>query len=119
MSTNYASKVIKVAEKEVGYLEKKSNSQLESKTANAGYNNWTKYADYFDKKHPDFYNGKKNGFDWCDMFVDWCFVQAYGYETGRKLLCQPLHSTGAGCPYSAQFYKDKETDRTYREWVES
>lgn len=107
MSTNYASKVIKVAEKEVGYLEKKSNSQLESKTANAGYNNWTKYADYFDKKHPDFYNGKKNGFDWCDMFVDWCFVQAYGYETGRKLLCQPLHSTGAGCPYSAQFYKDK------------
>lgn len=106
MSKNYASKVVKVAEKEVGYLEKKSNSQLESKTANAGFGNWTKYANYFDTKHPDFYNGKKNGFDWCDMFVDWCFVTAYGYEAGRKLLCQPLHSTGAGCPYSAQFYKN-------------
>jgi hypothetical protein len=107
MSKNYASKVISVAEKEVGYLEKATNSQLDSKTANAGYNNWNKYAAFFDKKHPDFYNGGKNGYHWCDIFVDWCFVTAYGYEEGRKLLCQPLHSTGAGCSYSAQFYKNK------------
>ena len=33
-------KVIEEAEKWVGYLEKASNSQLESKTANAGYNNY-------------------------------------------------------------------------------
>ena len=30
---NYASKVIEIAEAEVGYLEKKSNSQLDDKTA--------------------------------------------------------------------------------------
>jgi len=107
MSKNYVSKVINVATKEVGYLEKATNSQLDSKTANAGYNNWNKYAEFFDKKHSDFYNGGKNGFHWCDIFVDWCFVTAYGYEEGRKLLCQPLHSTGAGCSYSAQFYKNK------------
>lgn len=41
---NYASKVIEIAETEVGYLEKKSNSQLDDKTANAGYNNYTKYG---------------------------------------------------------------------------
>lgn len=35
--------VIKLAKAETGYLEKKSNSQLDSKTANAGYNNITKY----------------------------------------------------------------------------
>ena len=35
--------LIACAENEVGYLEKKSNSQLDDKTANAGYNNYTKY----------------------------------------------------------------------------
>lgn len=34
-------KVIQIAEWEVGYLEKKSNSQFEDKTANAGSNNYT------------------------------------------------------------------------------
>ena len=36
-------KVILIAKNEIGYLEKKSNSQLDSKTANAGSNNYTKY----------------------------------------------------------------------------
>ena len=36
-------KVISLAKAEVGYLEKASNSNLESKTANVGYNNYTKY----------------------------------------------------------------------------
>ena len=34
-----ASKVIKIAQEEVGYLEKETNSALDSKTANAGDNN--------------------------------------------------------------------------------
>ena len=37
-------KVINIASNEVGYLEKKSNYRLDSKTANAGYNNYTKYT---------------------------------------------------------------------------
>ena len=44
MGTNYASKVIKIAMAEVGYLEKGSNSNLDSKTGNAGYKNYTKYT---------------------------------------------------------------------------
>ena len=39
---NYASKVIEVAESQVGYLEKASDYDLDSFTGNAGYNNWTK-----------------------------------------------------------------------------
>ena len=39
-----AEKLIQVAEQEVGYLEKKSNKDLDHKTANAGSNNFTKYA---------------------------------------------------------------------------
>ena len=36
-------KLIQIAENEVGYLEKRSNSQLYNKTANAGSGNYTKY----------------------------------------------------------------------------
>jgi hypothetical protein len=98
-------KVLSVSKAEVGYLEKKSNSNLSSKTANAGYNNYTKYASDFDTKYPNFYNGKKNGFEWCDIFVDWCFVTAYGVDAALKLLGQPKKSCGAGCDWSAKYYK--------------
>lgn len=98
-------KLLKVAEAEVGYLEKKSNSNLESKTANAGSNNYTKYANDFDKVYTTFYNGKKNGAAWCDMFVDWCFVKAFGEALALKLLGQPQKSCGAGCKYSADYFK--------------
>lgn len=106
MSQNYASKVIAIALNEVGYLEKKTNSQLYDKTANAGYNNFTKYANDIDTKYPDFYNGRKNGYAWCDVFVDWCFIQAFGVDNAKKLLNQPDKSLGAGCEYSAKYYKD-------------
>jgi len=102
-----ASKVIAVAVAEIGYKEKKSNSQLDDKTANAGSGNYTKYASDFDQKYPKWYNGKKNGYAWCDMFVDWCFLTAYGYENALRLLCQPEKSAGAGCTYSLRYYKNK------------
>lgn len=103
---NEAQKVIDIALKEVGYIEKKSNSQLDDKTANAGKNNYTKYARDLDNLK-DFYNTPKNGYDWCDIFVDWCFVQAFGKERAMELLNQPKKSTGAGCVFSMNFYKQK------------
>ena len=107
VSKCYASAVIAVAIGELGYVEKASNSQLDSKTANPGSANWTKYARDFDEKYPKWYNGKKNGYEWCDMFVDWCFVTAFGYENALRLLCQPERSCGAGCTWSAKYYKQK------------
>ena len=97
-------KVIDVALAEVNYLEKANQSQLDGKTANAGSANYTKYARDLDALG-DFYNGSKQGFAWCDVFVDWCFVQAYGAEAARALLCQPSRSAGAGCCFSAQYFK--------------
>lgn len=96
-------KVIEVALNEVGYLEKASNKDLYSKTGNAGSANWTKFAKELDDI--DFYNGKKNGYAWCDVFVDFCFVKAYGSEMAKKLLCQPNRSLGASCYYSANYFK--------------
>lgn len=99
-------KVIDLAISQLGYHEKASNSQLDSPNANAGSANWNKFARDLDKL-PNFYNGPKNiGPDgaWCDIFVDWCFVTAYGREAAQFLLCQPNGSAGAGCQFSAQYF---------------
>lgn len=97
-------KVLDLARSELGYHEKASNSNLDSKTANSGSGNFTKYARDLDQTSA-FYNGPKNGYAWCDVFVDWLFVKSFGAETGRQMLCQPHNSAGAGCLYSAQYYK--------------
>lgn len=97
-------RLLQTAKNEVGYLEKKTNSQLDSKTANAGRNNYTKYARDLDKL--GVYNYRKNGYAWCDMFVDWCFVTTFGVETAWKMTGQKMKGTGAGCTYSARYYKN-------------
>lgn len=84
-------RVIEVAKAELGYKEQGTNI--------------TKYSDDFDKNYPDFYNTKKQGAEWCDIFVDWCMVKAYGVEVAHKLLCQPKKSSGAGVVYSYGYYK--------------
>ncbi len=89
-------KILTVAKGEVGYLEKKSKKNLNSKTKNAGSNNYTKYGAYFGINGPDAY--------WCDMFVDWCVVQAYGRDVAKKL----LHGFSAYTPTSAQKFKDND-----------
>ena len=96
--------VIALAKSQIGYHEKASNANLDDFTANSGNANYTKYARDLDAIE-GFYNGKKNGYAWCDMFVDWCFVKAYGVVIGMQLLCQPMASAGAGCMYSAQYYE--------------
>lgn len=96
--------IVAIALAEVGYREKATNSVLDDKTANSGSNNWTKYAR--DLAAAGYYNGNKNGYAWCDVFVDWCFFKAYGAVKGQRIQCQsgPL---GAGCIYSAQYYQQK------------
>lgn len=42
-------RVLATARSENGYLEKATNAQLEDKTANAGYNNWNKFAAFLDE----------------------------------------------------------------------
>ena len=101
-----AKQLISIAKAEVGYLEKKSNSQLDDKTENAGSNNYTKYAR--DLNDAGYYNGNKNGYAWCDVFNDWCHWIASGKDKkeAQRMICQ-TGLYGAGCDYSAQYYKDQ------------
>ena len=78
--------------------------------AQVGYketpDNINKYAEYLDKLK-GFYNGPKNGYAWCDVFVDCGFVVCYGREAAQFLLCQPDYSCGAGCQFSAAYFNAK------------
>ena len=85
-------KVINLALSELGYHETGDNI--------------TKYAADLDAIK-GFYNGPKQGYAWCDVFVDWLFVKSYGILGAKELLCQPDYSAGAGCLYSAQYYQQR------------
>jgi len=98
-------RVIATAEDQVGYFGKKSNARLDDPKADQG-GKYNKFARDLDAMG-GFYNGKKNGYDWCDVFVDWCFVTTFGRELAQKLLCQPDRSLGAGTGYSLKYYKAK------------
>ncbi|MCM1218690.1 MAG: phage tail tip lysozyme [Lachnospiraceae bacterium] len=95
-------KVIKVAANEVGYIEKKSNSQLEDKTANPGDANYTKYNQCVGS-NPQY---------WCAAFVCWCFEQAAGGDATKvkQLLCG---SKSAACnSLMSQFKSANRFDKT-------
>ena len=89
---NEIAQIVSTARSEIGYRET--------------YNNKTKYAEYIDNNFKDFYNGKKNGYAWCDVFVDFLFLYNFGEAKALKMLYQPKKSCGAGCKYSAQYYKN-------------
>lgn len=95
---NAVNDLICTAKKWNGYLEKKSNKDLDSYTANAGKNNYTCFArDY--KTHT---NLNLQAQPWCAMFVSEVFVQAFGLETARKLLCGALFHY---CPTGVNQFK--------------
>lgn len=99
------SKLLAIAIAEIGYKEKETNSQLDDKTANAGDGNYTKYAR--DLYAAGYYQANKNGYAWCDMFVDWCFLQLCGTkEKAEAMICQ-TGLYGAGCVWSAKYYKQQ------------
>ena len=85
-------KIISIAEAEVGYLEKRSNKNLDNKTSNAGSSNYTKYGKWIGA----------NGDYWCAAFLSWIFYKAFGTEMGKKLLCG---SYSAACETIRQNFK--------------
>ena len=97
--TGEAQKLVAVAKKYVGYLEKKSNLNLENFTANAGYNNYNMFAPH--AKSATGSSVYQNGVAWCDIFVDDMFIRAFGAARAKEL----LGSWSAYTPTSANAFK--------------
>lgn len=99
-----ASKLIEIAKAEIGYHEKASNANLDSKTANSGSKNFTKYGrDLF---KAGFFNGNKNGFDWCAQFPTWCVWKLTDEDRKKaeSILCV-AGTLSAGCGFAMNYYK--------------
>ena len=99
-----AKQLVEVATAEIGYHEKASNSNLDSKTANSGNKNFTKYGrDLF---NAGFFNGNKNGFDWCAQFPTWCVWKLTGKNKKKTeyILCVG-GDLSAGCGFALKYYK--------------
>lgn len=95
---NTVKKLINQASHWIGYLEKKSNANLDDFTANAGSNNYTCFArDY--KAH----TGKNyQEQPWCAMFVSEVFVQAFGLDVAKRMLGGSLYHY---CPTGVNQFK--------------
>ena len=90
-------KIIEVAKAELGYIGKKSNAELDNPTANIT-GKYTKYArDLF---NAGYYNGNKNGYNWCAVFVDWCFWKACDEDKVLANTVKPVEVLGAGVTYA-------------------
>lgn len=89
--------LIAIEKAEEGYLEKASNKNLDSKTANAGYNNYTKYWRDLNelglmKQGSNFAGG--SAWYWCAGFQHWSFIMAFGAAGAKTLL---LHAPYISC----------------------
>ena len=104
-----------VAQAEVGYLEKKSNYDLDFKTANAGYNNYTKYwrdvanwgkLTYVGVSANSGFGGGPSWY-WCAVGIYWCFVKALGQDRAAELLCHPKNQAYINCDSLYAYSKAK------------
>lgn len=103
MAKTYASRekaidaVQKVLFAEDGYCEKRSNASLDSKTANAGSANITKY--WRDLNNWGLMGQSKgwaggSAWSWCAGLQSWAFITAFGKEAAKKIL---LHLPFISC----------------------
>ena len=108
--------VLKTAAKYIGYKEKKTgaNQYLDSFTANAGSNNYTKFA-----RDTKGYYGDKQGAEWCTTFINAVLLYTISgredftgattaskepfYQQMKEI--QPFTKYGASCTYQTMAYK--------------
>lgn len=106
-------KVLHIALNEVGYCEKSKQAYINNpqvlyhKTQGAGSENYTKYGAEMRRLYPQTMDFPAA---WCDCFVDWCMVQAYGTQAAKEILCGNFDDyTVNSCKY---YERAKRLDNT-------
>ena len=84
-------KFLELAASQLGYTEESGNR--------------TKYAKYFDTDAWQWFNTKKQGAEWCAIFICWLFCQLIGPDRARTFLgCPaPKDNCAAGVKYLWQY----------------
>ena len=91
--------ILDLAIQQEGYLEKASPQHEDSKTENAGTNNYTKYGRDLKNNIGSPY---ADGVSWCDEFCDWLFWKL----GGKQAILDHLYGCSAYTPTSAQYFKN-------------
>lgn len=78
---NTVDKILELARIEEGYIEKASNSYLDSETANKGTNNYQKYSRDVNEAGLKGYQGQP----WCITHQFWLDLKCFGKEAALKL----------------------------------
>lgn len=93
---NIVKKVLDTAKSQIGYKE-------------TGKNN-TKYAKYFDTTAWQFFNTKKQGAEWCSLYIHWVLCQNIPCDKVRKILGEPApkNNCAAGVKYFYEYMKSKK-----------
>lgn len=94
---SYLDKFLDVVQSQVGYKESGKNQ--------------TKYSKYFDTEAWQFFNTKKQGAEWCSIFIHWCMCQILDPKKVRSLLGEPSDPSkncGAGVKYLWEYVKAKK-----------
>lgn len=99
--------LIKEAERWVGYCGKTKNMDLDDPTALPG-GLFTCFArDLWMNGNPNhYYNGNKNGFSYCCVFVDAVYYYAAGRDKNAALAVKPTGDLGAGVKWSKGYMED-------------
>ena len=102
-----ANELINVARCWVGYCGKTKNIDLDDPLALPG-GLYTCFArDLWMNGSPDhYYNGNKNGFSYCCVFVDAMFYYAAGRNKDAAVAVKPTGSLGAGVKWSKGYMED-------------
>lgn len=95
--------VVTLAMEQVGYIEKASNANLDDKVANAGINNYTKFARDIDAA--DIAGYKVQGLAWCADFYFWPFLKTFGREIAMDLFHIEKGFNVASCTSMMMNYK--------------
>lgn len=93
----YCEKILNLAARQIGYKETGKNQ--------------TKYSRYFDVEAWQWFNTKKQGSEWCAIFICWLFCQneILGPKKALSFLgCPaPKNNCAAGCGYLYDYMKAK------------
>ena len=79
---NLWEKTRRLMAEQTGYLEKRSDKDLDSKTANAGYGNYTKYARDVTSWGLPGYQGQP----WCAVYQFWICAEIFGRQRALEIM---------------------------------
>lgn len=102
-----ASELIEEARRWVGYCGKTKNIDLDDPTALPG-GLYTCFARdlWMNGNSEHYYNGNKNGYSYCCVFVDAMFYYAAGRNKDAAVAVKPTGSLGAGVKWSKGYMED-------------